>query len=46
MSKALRLVPQMNAGTVWGNMHTIVDPDVPFGSAKGSGGNPPIFNRS
>lgn len=37
LSKALRLVPQIEAGTVWVNMHTIVDPGVPFGGAKGSG---------
>ncbi|QVK22112.1 aldehyde dehydrogenase family protein [Shewanella dokdonensis] len=37
LSKALRLVPQVEAGTVWVNMHTIVDPGVPFGGAKGSG---------
>ena len=37
LSKALRLVPQVEAGTVWVNMHTIVDPSVPFGGAKGSG---------
>ncbi|MBZ4021925.1 NAD-dependent phenylacetaldehyde dehydrogenase [Rhodobacter sp. TJ_12] len=37
LSTALRLVPQVEAGTVWVNMHTIVDPSVPFGGAKGSG---------
>lgn len=37
LSKALRLVPQVEAGTVWVNMHTVVDPAVPFGGAKGSG---------
>ncbi|WP_138469071.1 aldehyde dehydrogenase family protein [Poseidonocella sp. HB161398] len=37
LSKALRLVPQIEAGTVWVNMHTVVDPAVPFGGAKGSG---------
>lgn len=37
LSKALRLVPQVEAGIVWVNMHTIVDPAVPFGGAKGSG---------
>lgn len=37
LSKALRLVPQVEAGTVWVNMHTVVDPAVPFGGVKGSG---------
>lgn len=37
LSKALRLAPQVEAGIVWVNMHTIVDPAVPFGGAKGSG---------
>ncbi|EGV32256.1 Aldehyde Dehydrogenase [Thiorhodococcus drewsii AZ1] len=37
LSKALRLVPRIEAGTVWINMHTMVDPAVPFGGAKGSG---------
>ncbi|MBU9224632.1 aldehyde dehydrogenase family protein [Burkholderia multivorans] len=37
LSKALRLVPHIEAGTVWINMHTQVDPAVPFGGAKGSG---------
>ncbi|RQW62761.1 aldehyde dehydrogenase family protein [Vibrio viridaestus] len=37
LSKAMRLIPQIEAGTVWVNMHTIVDPSVPFGGAKGSG---------
>lgn len=37
LSKALRYVPRIEAGTVWVNMHTLVDPAVPFGGAKGSG---------
>lgn len=37
LSKALRYVPRIQAGTVWVNMHTLVDPAVPFGGAKGSG---------
>ena len=37
LSKALRMVPQIEAGTVWVNMHTILDPAVPFGGAKSSG---------
>ena len=37
LSKALRLVPEIEAGTVWVNMHTILDPAVPFGGVKASG---------
>lgn len=37
LSKALRLVPEINAGTVWVNMHTMLDPAVPFGGVKSSG---------
>jgi len=37
MSKAFRLVPKIQAGTVWVNMHTLLDPAVPFGGAKLSG---------
>ncbi|CAB3772690.1 aldehyde dehydrogenase [Burkholderia sp. MSh2] len=37
LAKALRHVPRIEAGTVWVNMHTLVDPAVPFGGAKGSG---------
>ncbi|WP_460146862.1 aldehyde dehydrogenase family protein [Pseudomonas sp. H2_H03] len=37
LSKALRLIPQIEAGTVWVNMHTFVDPSVPFGGVKASG---------
>jgi len=37
MSKALRLIPKIQAGTVWVNMHTLLDPAVPFGGAKLSG---------
>lgn len=37
LSKALRMVPQIQAGTVWVNMHTILDPAVPFGGVKSSG---------
>ncbi|MEI2432338.1 aldehyde dehydrogenase family protein [Lysobacter yananisis] len=37
IAKALRLVPQVRAGTVWINMHTLLDPAVPFGGAKQSG---------
>ncbi len=37
LSKALRLIPQIEAGTVWVNMHTFLDPAVPFGGVKASG---------
>lgn len=37
LSKALRLVPEIQAGTVWVNMHTMLDPAVPFGGIKSSG---------
>ncbi|MGJ8517773.1 aldehyde dehydrogenase family protein [Carnimonas bestiolae] len=37
LSKALQLIPQINAGTLWVNMHTLLDPAVPFGGIKSSG---------
>ncbi|MBT2372424.1 aldehyde dehydrogenase family protein [Pseudomonas fluorescens] len=37
LGKALRMVPAINAGTVWVNMHTMLDPAVPFGGSKSSG---------
>lgn len=37
LSKALRMVPAIHAGTVWVNMHTLLDPAVPFGGVKSSG---------
>lgn len=37
MSRALRLIPEIEAGTVYVNMHTFIDPAVPFGGAKSSG---------
>lgn len=37
LSKAMRLIPRIEAGTVWVNMHTFLDPAVPFGGVKGSG---------
>ena len=37
LSKALRLVEQIEAGTVWVNMHIALDPSISFGGAKGSG---------
>ncbi|HHG5270225.1 NAD-dependent phenylacetaldehyde dehydrogenase [Acinetobacter baumannii] len=37
LSKALRLIPKIEAGTLWVNMHTFLDPSVPFGGIKASG---------
>ncbi|MFM0718218.1 aldehyde dehydrogenase family protein [Paraburkholderia strydomiana] len=37
LSKALRLVPRVEAGTVWVNMHNYIDPAMPFGGVKSSG---------
>ncbi|EPG36987.1 aldehyde dehydrogenase family protein [Acinetobacter colistiniresistens] len=37
LAKALRLIPQIEAGSVWVNMHTFLDPSVPFGGVKASG---------
>lgn len=37
LSKAMRLVAQVEAGTVWVNMHLALDPSISFGGAKGSG---------
>jgi phenylacetaldehyde dehydrogenase len=37
LSKAMLYVRRIEAGTVWVNMHTFVDPSVPFGGTKGSG---------
>jgi phenylacetaldehyde dehydrogenase len=37
LSKALRLIPKIEAGSVWVNMHTFLDPAVPFGGVKASG---------
>tara|TARA_Y100001951_G_scaffold101807_1_gene107315 strand:- start:7283 stop:8770 length:1488 start_codon:yes stop_codon:yes gene_type:complete len=37
LSQALRLIPQIEAGTVYVNMHTFLDPSVPFGGVKASG---------
>lgn len=37
LAKALRLIPQIEAGSVWVNMHTFLDPAVPFGGVKASG---------
>ncbi|ENW81772.1 hypothetical protein F909_01456 [Acinetobacter sp. ANC 3929] len=37
LSKALRLIPRVEAGSIWVNMHTFLDPAVPFGGVKASG---------
>ncbi|RRR16912.1 NAD-dependent phenylacetaldehyde dehydrogenase, partial [Enterobacter hormaechei] len=37
LSKALGLIPKIEAGTLWVNMHTFLDPSVPFGGVKASG---------
>ena len=37
LGKALRMIPAVKAGTVWVNMHTLLDPAVPFGAAGLSG---------
>ncbi|MCP2072648.1 UNVERIFIED_ORG: acyl-CoA reductase-like NAD-dependent aldehyde dehydrogenase [Pseudomonas lini] len=37
LSKALCMIPSIEAGTVWVNMHTLNDPAVPFGGVKSSG---------
>lgn len=37
LSKAMGMIPSIEAGTVWVNMHTLLDPAVPFGGIKSSG---------
>lgn len=37
LSKAMRMIPEIESGMVWVNMHTMVDPSVPFGGVKQSG---------
>ena len=37
LSRVMRLIPKLQVGTVWVNMHTFLDPAVPFGGSKGSG---------
>ncbi|MBD2812299.1 aldehyde dehydrogenase family protein [Xenorhabdus sp. Vera] len=37
LSKAMRMTPRIEAGILWINMHTFLDPAVPFGGMKSSG---------
>lgn len=37
LSKAMRMIAQIEAGMVWVNMHTFLDPALPFGGVKSSG---------
>ncbi len=37
LSKSLRMIPRIQAGMIWVNMHTFLDPAVPFGGYKASG---------
>lgn len=37
LSQAMRLIPEIEAGTVWVNMHIMLDPSLPFGGMKQSG---------
>lgn len=37
LSRTLRLIPKLEVGTVWVNMHTFLDPAVPFGGTQASG---------
>lgn len=37
LNKAMRYSEQIEAGIVWINMHTLLDPALPFGGIKGSG---------
>ncbi|CDH26540.1 phenylacetaldehyde dehydrogenase [Xenorhabdus bovienii str. kraussei Becker Underwood] len=37
LSKAMRMIPRIQVGTLWINMHTFLDPAVPFGGVKSSG---------
>ena len=37
LSRALRLVPKIESGTVWVNTHDMIDANTPFGGVKQSG---------
>ncbi|MBB3141441.1 aldehyde dehydrogenase family protein [Halomonas organivorans] len=37
LSQAMRLIPEIEAGTVWVNTHVTLDPNLPFGGVKQSG---------
>jgi phenylacetaldehyde dehydrogenase len=37
LSRALRLVPKIESGTVWVNTHDMIDTNTPFGGVKQSG---------
>ena len=37
LSNTMRMIPQIESGMVWVNMHTMLDPSVPFGGVKLSG---------
>lgn len=37
LTQAYRLIPKVQAGTVWLNCHNMVDPNLPFGGYKDSG---------
>ncbi len=37
LTQAYRLIPKIQAGTVWVNCHNVVDPNLPFGGFKQSG---------
>ena len=37
LTKAMNLVPRIEAGTVWVNAHVLLDPNMPFGGVKQSG---------
>ncbi|KAG1246834.1 hypothetical protein G6F65_020480 [Rhizopus arrhizus] len=37
LSRVQRLIPRIDAGTVWVNTHNMLDPNMPFGGFKQSG---------
>lgn len=37
LQKAMAFTPRIQAGTVWVNTHTLIDPNMPFGGFKQSG---------